>query len=547
MPNLKKHYWPIGILLATWGGYFCLLFSRVIQIRPAGLFLGHENVWSDWALHVGLAHIFAYQSPSDWFSYHPVFADGALTYPFMTDMISGLLIRAGWSLTASFIVPSLVLCFVWLIGAYGLFGLLLRSRIQAVVAISLFLLSAGTGFGKFIVEFLAHPSWGQIWFPAAQFARYDQYQWYAGNVIVGLLLPQRAFLLGITLGVWSLVGLLAVILDRCPLKYRRLVLLVSGLIAGILPVAHVHTLIVLVVIAGLICLTAWRRWRDLAWYVVPAGVVSGSLYAVFLAGKIANPHFFGWMPGYTATGGFVGWLILWWRLFGVMLPLAAWAMWIIFRRLTPAARGFFGGGTIVFALANLIRFQPAAWDNSKLLYWSYFVFCGLAAAGLAWLWRRAFTGKIIAIALAGLLTFSGALELIRLQHVDRNGYLVTTTEEMTLGISIRQLTDSGARFLTATNHNNFIMIWAVRPIILGYTAWVWNYGFDYSSVERDVKIMFLGGESSRALLRQHRVSYVVIGPKGQADFPANEAFFVSQFPLAFQSAHYRVYDTRSVL
>ena len=58
--------------------------------------------------------------------------------------------------------------------------------------------------------------------------------------------------------------------------------------------------------------------------------------------------------------------------------------------------------------------------------------------------------------------------------------------------------------------------------------------------------MFKGGENTSNLLKKYHISYVVIGPSELRDFQANEEYYQSHFPLAFQNQNYRIYDVRSL-
>ena len=73
--------------------FFKTLFPNILQFRSDGIYAGHVNVWSDWSLHIGMARIFATKDPSEWFAYHPMYADGKFTYGFLTNLISGLMMR----------------------------------------------------------------------------------------------------------------------------------------------------------------------------------------------------------------------------------------------------------------------------------------------------------------------------------------------------------------------------------------------------------------------------------------------------------------------
>ncbi|NJN03283.1 MAG: hypothetical protein HC873_07615 [Leptolyngbyaceae cyanobacterium SL_1_1] len=474
------------------------------------------------------------------------------------NLISGLLMRLGFSIYVSFIGPSIIYSLLLLVGLYALFFLVLRSQKQVLVAISLFFLSSGPGFFKFLRDLAHGYSLGTLLNPATQvyYSRLaDEYTWRAGNVIVGILLPQRAFLLGMTMSVWAMVGLLLVILDedkdrlRLSPRQQNLVLGASALLVGLLPIAHMHSFIVLFMVTGAICLAAYKKWFQLFfYYVIPTATISCLLVFIFVSGGIEKSDFMRWFPGWTAEPGLLPWLVLWAKIWGLMLPLALFGQ-VLLRKRTPVIQAFFGGFFLVFLVANLVLFQPVTWDNSKLFFWAYLGFSGLAAVALAWLWRHGahYFSRFDTILLAVSLAFTGAIELVRLQAMqERDRPYLSTQSEISLGQTIRAETAPLARFLTAPDHNHPVSVWGVRPIILGQTTWARNYGFLIDQVERDVKTMFEGGAAAEPLLVQYRVSYVVISPRELNLFAADEDYYAQHYPLAFDEAGYRIYDVRSL-
>lgn len=550
----QTHQKSLIILYSTWGVYFLFLFIRVLKVNSDGLFVSHVNVWSDWPLHISMTNIFAYKNPQDWFAYHPIYSDGKFTYGFLTNFISGMLIRAGFSLYFALIIPSLFYIIFFLLGIYILFNLVLKSQSQALIAISLFFLSSGLGFIKFIRQIFQNFSLESLvnlsfFDQLPDYTRQEQYQWYSGNFIVGMLLPQRAFLLGITLAIWALAGIIYVLLDDPKNQQKhQSILLISSLFSGILAITHMHSLIALFLILIPVFMVSYQQWQKLLfYYIIPTTIFAITLYLIFIAGGIENSKFMTWTPGWTSQGGFWGWIMMWLKLWGLMLPVAVFG----FSRLSwrsPVIKAFFFGFFMLFGVANLITFQPIPWDNSKLFLWVYIGFSGLAAKSLSLILISQTRKKIInylsVILIVILLTFSGLLELIRLQK--NTSILITTNEDIQLGINIRKNTPPLARFLTATSHNHLIMVWATRPIFMGYTAWVANFGFLYEQQEKDLKLMFKGGENINALLKKNLISYVVIGPRELRDFQANEDYYKKHFPLVFQNQNYRIYDVRSL-
>lgn len=490
-----------------------------------------------------MANIFASKPPTEWFAYHPIFADGQLTYPFATNLISGLLMRAGVPLEPAFVVPSILYALLFLLGGYTFLYLLLKSRKQAVLGLSFFLLSAGWGVFKYLEQlktdgFVLPQGWDA-------YTALTQYEWYTGNFIDGMLVPQRALLLGMTIALWVLAGLVWVLRHEHTASRARWILLLAGLGAGVLPITHAHSFIALIFLSGALCLAFWRRWRELAWFVVPAGVIGSILYLQFVAGGIQTEGFTTFQLGWTAKS-LTDWLVQWWLQWGFMLPVAVATLLLSWRQLGRLERVLFTVFLGIFVLGNMFVFQPVRWDNTKLFIWSYLGFAALAARSVVALWHHYIEGKVVAVVLCVSLVASGAVELARLFNLATVGHArLSSSEEIRLGEQIRRETDTQARFLTAPQHNHFVMMWGARPILMGYTAWAWNFGFEYKPVEQDIRRMYLGGDEAEALLRKHRVSYVVIGPSERRAFAINEDYFTDRFPLAFAEGAYHVYDVRS--
>ena len=115
---INEHKFPLLFLLITFGTYFILLFSRIITENKTGFYLGHEHVWSDWPLHIAITSTFAFKPMNTWFAYHPMYAGGKSTYPFLTDFISGMLMRIGFPLPLAIIIPSIIFSLLLIIGMY---------------------------------------------------------------------------------------------------------------------------------------------------------------------------------------------------------------------------------------------------------------------------------------------------------------------------------------------------------------------------------------------------------------------------------------------
>ena len=516
----------------------------MIGIKNSDLYIGHPNAWSDWALHIGIANIFNYKNPSDWFSYHPIYAQGKFTYPFLSDFISGIFERIGFSLSLSFIAPSILTSLFLIVGIYLFFLIITNSKKASLLGISFFMLSSGLGFVNFIKDFLSNPSIDLLLYPLAKYSNFATYDWYTGNVIVGLLIPQRGFLLGMTVGIWALIGLIYSLKQTTNKNFT----IISGALAGLLPIIHPHSFIAVVLLSGSICLINSRQWKTWIFYFIPAFMVSITLFTVFIWGGVENKTFFQILPGWTSTGGILGWAKMWMTLWGAMIPLSIFGVYILYKlkrdkKILSIAFGFY----LIFIISNFFLFQPVRWDNTKLFWWSYLGFSIFSSYVLIIFSKRGLLLKIFSVLIGISLIFTGILELLNFIQFDKHTYRLSSRDEINLGQEIRQKTKPNEIFLTAPKHNHLVSLWGVRPILIGYTAWVWNFGFNHSQTEQDTYQMFKGGNESQVLLKKYKISYIFIGPAEINEFHANKNYFQSNFPLILSDKENKIYDVRNLL
>lgn len=529
------------LITLTWGVYFVLLFSRMLYIQDDGFYTGHPHVWSDWSLHLSMATIFAHKSPDTWFAYHPIYAEGKFTYGFLTNLISGLLMRCGAPVTTSFVVPSILYCLSLCYGIYALFFHFFKSKWIAYLTMSAFFLSSGLGCLDFFKEF----SVDNLLNPPREYSSLRQLNWMTGNFISGMLLPQRTFLLGMCLSVWSLFLFIKGVEQLNsgePLCRKKMIS--AALLVGILPICHMHSFIVLFFVTGLLCFSLRRKWKDLLWYVIPAGVLSTSLYFTFIYGGIQSDGFFQWFPFWTSSG-FMEWSHFWLYAWGPVLPLAGLGFLIILFR-SKLHSFFFLGFFLVFIMANFILVQPMKWDNSKIFFWCYLPFSALSVYMLALLWSsRLLVLRLISCVLFFAMTFTGFLECIKLQRVDENSHRLTMTHEMKLAEWALSNTDPLAVFVTEPAHNHPITVWGGRSLLLGHPAWAYNFGFLYKERQKDIRKIFQGTAETKELIRKYKVSYVYIGYRELRKQGANLLFFKNHFPIAKQLRGTYIFDVRN--
>ncbi|HRK02103.1 MAG TPA: hypothetical protein PLH57_05510, partial [Oligoflexia bacterium] len=500
------------LLLATWGVYFIFLFSRMVTLSPdQGLQVGHEYLWSDWAsLHTGMVRIFATKPLSEWFAYHPIYADGKFTYPFLVNAISALLIRIGLSFESAMMAPYYVAFPLLLLGLRRLFTLVLQSQRLAVLAISLFFLSAGLSFYKVLAVYFATGSWDLAFPISSLHSAVPSHSWGANNFLIAMLLPQRAFALGLPVAVWAIYGFFSELLRERPARYSAVKMAASGVALGILPIVHAHSLIAASIVlfpAGVMALTQKHLRIRALYFAMPAAAVGALFYFIWIAGGIQT-RFTQLLIGFTATS-VSDWLWFWGFVWGVSLPLALYGTFKATQKAASIELYLAVAGLTLFILPNFFLFQPTKWDNSKLFLWAFLLLTPAMARALGSLYAR---NRYLGVGVALIATLTGALELADLQCVSRHQFQILQPQELALAEQVRLGTHSMSRFAAATTHNHFVSTWSARAVLVGYLGWIGNYGFNHQQTYEELREIYRGSPRTLEQIKSHRINYIVFGP-----------------------------------
>lgn len=587
-----------GALYGATAVLFWFVLDRAFFAQAGELFTGVENNLGDLPFHLGIITGFA--QGQNFPPQHPEFAGARLTYPFIVDFVAAMFVRAGWSLTAALFWENLVLALA-LTGLLYRFALkLTRTRAVAVVAVALTLLSGGLGWLGFLHEWLGG---NRAFFdllaqlPHKYTITYDNvYRW--GNAVTTLLVPQRALLLGLPLAlvvstIWwqtivaddaaRVVGpdsaerkvkkgkhnkgaraqratdadapppLPAFPFSRLPAVLRDAPLqrmLGAGLIAGLLPLAHAHTFIVLMLVGACLALLfpRWRLW--FAFFVAASVLALPQMWWATRASAVKAGSFFEWTFGWDR--GHENVLTFWLRNTGLFIPLLVAALAWRGRAplVPPRLLRFYLPFTLCFIIANVAKVSPYLWDNIKVLFYWYVASTPLVALLLVRLWRVGgstmrevnvvvrWLPRVAAVALFVSLTFAGALDVWRVaaateeqREFDRDG--------IAFAALIDQQTPPRSLILTAPTYNHPVFL-AGRRALLGYGGHLWSQGIKYDEREAEVKIIYAGGAQADALLAKYGVEYVVVGPLERAALPVNEQYF-TQFRQVGEAGEYHLY------
>lgn len=580
-----------------------LVFARAMFTRGGAVYTGVDNNLGDLPFHIAI--ISGFLHGGNFPPVHPEWAGARLTYPFNVDFVAAMFARAGASLESALFWESLLLALALVVLLFRFALRLTGDRLAASFAVALTLLSGGLGWARFGREWWRGSLglWDFLWrLPHDYTITHDgSFRW--GNAVTTLLVPQRGLLMGLPLALVVITQWWLAIQDgekgdgargegaettgegtkgeeakgekgkgkkgkgkklrqhepAAPPPFSPFALfpfapaltsaewrmLGAGLVAGLLPLVHAHTFVVLMLVGGCLALL-FRRWRAWIIFFAAAFVVAAPQMWWATRESAARPgSFFEFVLGWDRGTQNPVWF--WLKNTGLFIPLLVAAV---------AWRGRDGGGdgaeavvprrllvfylpfTLLFVLCNAAKISPWVWDNIKVLFYWYVASVPLVALLLARLWRAGAASRAVAAALVVSLTLAGALDVWRV--------LAETSEQGTFdanGVAFSELvkreTAPRSLILHAPTYNHPAYL-AGRRSLMGYAGHLWSQGIDYVEREREVNRIYAGSPDTQGLLYKHGVEYIVVGPLERAGLRVNESYF-SRFTKVGETGGYKLY------
>ena len=525
--------WGTMVVLALFIARWALLCGSALTVEAKGLYSGHIHIWGDWSQHLGDVTSFAYGN--NFPPTHPRFADHPLSYHYLTSVTVAAMVRLGLSPIQALPLHSFVFLSLLTLALFAFARRLSGDSTAAALATVLFLIGGGLGWWLSVRDALAtdHPwqtLWAHPWNRAAQES--GNFRW--KDVVFAYLVPQRAVLYGLPIGLLSTTLLLEGGREG---GWKPFIL--AGIATGLLPLAHLGTMLALALITPFLVL-AFPRREWLAYFAVWAAL-SVPVFLMQQGGGGALRHIHGQL-GWVAKSD--PWWFFWLKNLGAFLPLLLWALFD--REALPRAHArFLWAFMPVFVIANLVVFQPWDWDNTKVfLYW-YLAACVLVAASLVRLVRRqGFAVKIAASLVVATLLLSGLLAHLD-QALGRDHLLMLTSQEMKVAEAVRERTPPDALFLAGLQHNHPVAMLAGRHVVMSYPGWMWSQGIDAAQRERDVRAMYALSPQGLVKLEELDVDDIVIGPWEREHFKPDEAAFAVRFRRIVDLPPYAVYEVKA--
>jgi len=521
---------PVIFLVMVFGLLFYkLLCSHMLLARPDGWYSGGAT-WADLGWHLSMLSNFAERGLSA-VREDPIFPGTRLSYPFLPDLLSAGLVRWGFSVQSSLIVPAFLAILASVITLY-FFARRIAGPIGAL-ATPFLLFFNGSIVGCYYLwrdSRISHSLSSTLLNPAVDYSHLPERNIQFSNLVSEYILPQRAAEFGLFLGLLA-VQCLWLYWDTRKQRY----LVYASLMLSCMPYVHFHSFVALVIVAGfLFCIQFladtgyWRVMYDWLFFAVPLIILA--LPQVLWILPLHAAHFlraqWGWMSGNEPL-----WLF-WLKNLSPHWLVFALAYWMA----KPKVKTFYLAFVGLFVLSNILVFQPYDWDNIKLFVWWLLLSSVLAGFFLEQLWQRhSWRGALIGVLLFAVLTGTGAASVYRELHLS---WLMFSREDLELADFVRTHTGKDALFLTSDKHNNPVACLSGRRILMGYRGWLSSHGVDYHLREQDVMAIYSGSETAHELLNRYGINYILIEEDKIADFHENLVFFAAHYPRVYSSTRY---------
>ena len=555
---------------------FFFFFDRTMLESAAGIFTGGSQNLGDLPFHLGA--ILSFTEANNFPPMNPSFAGARFSYPFIADLLTAFSVKLGAGVRDAMFVQNVSWAFSLLVILERFVLKLTADRLAARLAPALLFFSGGLGFYWFLGDFWSQ---GKGFFDfihtlPKDYTISDQFRW--GNSMVVLFMTQRSLLLGmpltlIVLGyLWNLFAQGAETPHPRVAVSPRLRVASIGFLAGLLPLIHLHSLVVLFVVGVFLFILRPERWMTWVAFAIGVGLIAVPELVWSVSGSASETSkFFEWHFGWDK--GDKNFIWFWLTNAGLVIPLILAGLYLAAFQRTPetvptrsgkAAKKksrhesaesdsaatahhspliwFYLPFAFLFLVSNAAKLAPWEWDNIKVLIYWFVGSLPLIAIVLSWAWRQnSAAWKAAAAVCFVVLIASGALDVWRTVSGQIN-YKVFEKDAVEVAAQIRTRTPANALFLNAPTFNTAVVL-SGRQSLMRYPGHLGSHGIDYGQRESDVKQIYQGGPGAPALLEMYGVQYVIISPEERNKGGVNERFF-SRYPVAAESGQYRVFKIK---
>ena len=515
-----------------------LLVSHTLREIHGGLYTGQSG-WGDMPMHLGFITSIAVQGtfPPE----YSILPGERLCYPFLCDSVSSSLYLLGMPLRWAYILPALFAFAQAFFGFYLLARSVVRKLSSALLATVFFFLNGGLGMIYFTGEYTLKQLLTGFYKTPTNLSDHG-IRWV--NVMADMLLPQRATLLG-----WSVLFAILLLLYLAVFRGMNNLFLPAGILGGLLPMVHTHSYLSLGLVAGCwLIFTAVRDRLGRQWLIswlafgIPAVLIAvPQLFLWTFHSVNGNEQFlrfhFDWV-----NGGQENWLWFWLKNIGPMFLIIP----IAFVFSEKELRAFSFPALFIFVLCEFVAFQPNIYDNNKLLYISYAIFCISASefviqtiGKIRFSAVRYLTTAILIVLCTHAALFTLAREYY--SGTECGAIKLFSASDAAAAEFILENTSSDALFLTASNHNNSVAALTGRNVFCGSPSYLFYHGLDYSARLSLEDRLFTNPVCFEESHRDLGIDYVYLGDYEKGIPGCCAMYFDEIYPAVFREGNVTIY------
>ncbi|MEX1377918.1 MAG: hypothetical protein AB1Z23_10685 [Eubacteriales bacterium] len=504
-----------------------VIFHGHVLFESNGNIYGGQSTFGDLSMHMGMITSIAKQGtfPPE----YSILPGNRLGYPFLVNLQSATMYIFGTSLRLSIILPSMVLALSCFLGVYSLAREFTEKHSTASLALYMFFITGGLGFVYYFNnDGMMHSLFNDYYMAPTNYPPLNL-RWV--NVICDMLVPQRTFLIGL-----SVVVPILLLIKKSVDKKENLNMLFAGIMAASLPMIHTHSFLALGIICAGLLIGGFlvydvpeMKWLK-KWGIFLIPVVVFAAPQLFFWIFTQSQHFLRLHLDWVNNGEF--WLWFWTKNIGITFLLIVPA----FIYADKTKRLWLSSATVIFLIAEFIAFQPNAYDNNKLmLVWYVFVVIVVAEYLMKIYHKLKGLGRVyIAILTAFVLFISGILTIGR--EINSNAqYMQYSEEQINCSLAIDESTPVDSLFVTGNQHLNEIAALAGRNIYAGSTIYVHFHGLNYVERYAQIKDIYENIALAPSILDEIGADYIYISSYEYNSYDVNPDLF-SMYPVVYKDA-----------
>lgn len=558
---------------------FWFFFERAMFETAEGIFTGGSQNLGDLPFHLGA--IYSFTDGNNFPPQNPSYAAAKFSYPFIADFLTACVMKFGADIRSVMHIQNVSWAFALLVVLERFVFKFTGNKFAGKIAPALLFFSGGLGFLWFLKNY-----WEQakdfIYFLnhlPSEYTITDQFRW--GNSLVVLFMTQRSILLGMPLTI-LVIGKIWEIFQREKVEKREkgkeaetqnhkddfgleekkfspfslfpFSAFLVGLLAGTLPLVHLHSLVILFVLGVSVLVLKPEFWREWIAFGVGVAIIAVPELAWATIGSATNAkafigYHFGWDSGKQ------NFILFWIKNTGLFFPILFLGIYLAFTRtkIEPDSKNkstrhsalgtrhlsFYLPFLFCFVVSNTMRLAPWEWDNIKVLIYWFIGSLPFAAIALVWIFNKNNLLKIAAVGCFFILIFSGALDVYHTAS-RQISMKIFSADDVRIAERIKELTEPQALFANSPSFINSPVVLSGRRSLMRYVGHLTSYGINYKEREEDLKKIYGGNATADILIKKYGIEYIIVTPEEKRWTTVNEDY-LGRFKMIAQSGENKVY------